>query len=178
MQAGHWGGPEGHGLEPVTAYCQEEGDKSTKEVHQRELLLATPQQLVAALIQEGRLMANSSIGSQSVWPTLLTCTMLELAGWVSVTLAAGKEPCISPWFSREPYLLQKWAQNCPIPLSISSEASPAEAGSIVLKWIQLPKRLIGTRSMLLWTALMPRSPWFPSERSVRAVLKISRQQHF
>ena len=88
MQAGHWGGREGHGWEPVAAYCQEEGDKSTKEVHQRELLLATPQQSVAALIQEGRLMANRSIASQSAWPTLLACTMLELAGWVSVSQAS------------------------------------------------------------------------------------------
>lgn len=88
MQAGHWGGREGHGWEPVAAYCQEEGDKSTKEFHQRELLLATPQQLVAALIQEGRLMANRSIASLSAWPALLTRTMLELAGWVSVSQAS------------------------------------------------------------------------------------------
>jgi len=71
----------------VPAFCQEEGDKSTKEVHQRELLLATPQQSVAALIQEGRLMANRSLASQSAWPTPLTRTMLELAGWVSVSQA-------------------------------------------------------------------------------------------
>lgn len=88
MQAGHWGGREGHGWEPVAAHCQEEGDKSTKEVHQRELLLATPQQSVAALIQEGRLMANRSIASQSAWPTLLTRTVLELAGRVSVSQAS------------------------------------------------------------------------------------------
>lgn len=88
MQAGHWGGREGHGWEPVAVYCQEKGDKSTKEFHQRELLLATPQQSVAALIQEGRLMANRSIASLWAWPTLLTRTMLELAPRVSVSQAS------------------------------------------------------------------------------------------
>lgn len=95
MQAGHWGGREGHGREPVAAFCQEEGDKSTKEVHQRELLLATPQQSVAALIQEGRPTANRSVASQSAWPTLLTCPTLELRGWVSVSqanLSQGSRP--------------------------------------------------------------------------------------
>lgn len=85
MQAGHWGGRECHGWEPVSAYCQEEGDKGTKEVHQRELLLATPQQLVAAPIQEGRLMANRSITRQSVQPTLHAA--LELVGWMLVSQA-------------------------------------------------------------------------------------------
>lgn len=88
MRAGHWGGREGHGWKPVAAYCQGEGDKSTKEVHQRELLLVTPRQSVAALIQEGRLMANRSNASQSACPTLLTRTMLERAGWVSASQAS------------------------------------------------------------------------------------------
>lgn len=88
MRAGHWGGQGGHGWKPVAAYCQGEGDKSTKEVHQRELLLVTPRQSVAALIQEGRLMANRSNTSQSACPTLLAHTMPELAGWVSASQAS------------------------------------------------------------------------------------------
>jgi len=116
----------------VPAHCQEEGDKSTKEVHQRELLLATPQQSAAARIQEGRLMSNRGIASHSVYPR---CSCTTGAGELSIRKpsgpAAGKQPCSCLWLAGEPYLLQKCAQPHPIHLSTSPEALPAEAGSIL-----------------------------------------------